>query len=183
MRDDSDLSLLFPPADTCYICGMAHTTGANAALLASPADDCSRCGATSSDIKLLLRAGANAYADAREAALAHRYADARRHLRFAASLGLGQSAAWWELSRLVGKCDPGVGAKETADYTLAHHLAKEGRFDAVWEMALKPTPIVDELRRLCENAQRQTRQQYGAIVVKYTLWGAFCAFITLICGC
>ncbi len=174
MRDDTDLSVLFPPADACYICGVAHP---------SLADTCPRCGATGGDVRLLLRAGADTYEQAREAALAYRFHDAREHLRDAASLGLLQSAAWWELLRLVGKSDPVVSVKETADYALAHHLAKEGRFDAVREMELPQTPVVDELRRLCDNAQKQARQQYGATVVKYALWGAFCILLVTICGC
>ncbi|MBC8140136.1 MAG: hypothetical protein H7Y38_01705 [Armatimonadetes bacterium] len=174
MRDEADLSLLFPPTDTCYICGMAHS---------SSADNCPRCGATGGDIRLLLRAGAKAYSHAREAALAYRFAEAREHLRVAASLGLGQCAACWELSRLVEKSDANVGANEDADYALAHHLAKEGRHDAVRAIALPPTPIATELRRLSQQAATQTRQQYGGAIVRYALWGVFCVFLAIIAGC
>lgn len=172
MQDD--FGTLTVPRELCYVCAVPNT---------APGDACARCGATVGDVRLLLRAGANAYADARDAALAYRFADARKLLRVARSLGLGQSRAWQELALLVEAADPPVSAKEAADYALAHHLAKERRYDAAQQIALPQTPITATLRRISQLAESETRQQYGVSVIKYLIWGICCVLVGIIARC
>ena len=173
---DNDLpcDTLTVPVTACFVCGAAETR---------PGDACSRCGATAADVRALLRAGANAYHAARDAALLARFAEARGHLRVAASLGLANAPAWRELFAAVNAADPPVSAKDAHDYALAYHLASRGRFTDTETIVLPNTPVARELKHLCRNAATQTRQAVWASGTRYVLFAAVCFAVAALTGC
>ncbi len=132
--------LLIPPSSRCLVCGAGGGGEAK--------DSCPRCGATGGDVRSLLRAGSAAYAEARLAALKSDFADARRHLAAATSLGVGESDQWRELSVLVAAADPAVPEADARAYGQARAFAVAGRFAAADAIPLPATPAADELGRL-----------------------------------
>ncbi|MBC8138611.1 MAG: hypothetical protein H8F28_22250 [Fibrella sp.] len=165
---DAPLDLLTAPVLHCLVCGVAGER---------PGGNCLRCGATEFDVRLLLRVGAKAYADAREDALAGKFTDARENLRLAASLGLADTRNWRELSRLIHAADPPVTDEDADRYETALAYAKEGRFFAA-ELLLRPdTPATRELLRLCATGDSLRKKATWLTAARYAAFGAACATI------
>ncbi|MBC7807720.1 MAG: hypothetical protein H7145_16425 [Akkermansiaceae bacterium] len=168
---DAPPDLLTVPADHCLVCGVAGER---------PGGACSRCGTTDADVRVLLRAGVKAYADARADALAGRFADARKKLRLAASLGLAETVVWRELHDLLGAADPAVTTEHADSYESARSFALAGKFSVVPILTVLPdTPVTRELTRLCATGDALGKRGVWQTASRYAAVGTICAVLAL----
>ena len=164
--DFFDRQTVTAPTDICLVCGAirdANTSG----------DTCVRCGATPADVHLLLRAGADAYARARNAALALRFDEAREQVAIGTLLGFGFVPAFIELTATLDTLDAPVTSKQGHDYAVAHHLSRTGKFAGGQRIALAKTPIAHELSRLSDLAARRVAYDRALHWVCTALIGTF----------
>lgn len=165
---DVTLNPLTIPTNHCLICGVAGDRGGG---------NCPRCGATDTDVRLLLRVGAKAYADARTNALDGEFVRARENLRLAASLGLAETEPWRQLSELLEVIDPPVAAEDARNYHTARRDALDGKYFAGQILGLPPPPAARELRQLCEVGTVLQKKQTWLTTTKYAAVGITCAVI------
>lgn len=165
---DATLNPLTIPTDHCLICGVAGNRGGG---------NCPRCGATDADVRLLLRVGAKAYADARANALDGEFVRARENLRLAASLGLTETEPWRQLSDLLEIIDPPVAAEDAKNYDTAWGDALHGKYFPGQVLGLPDTPATRELRQLCEMGAILQKKRTWLTTTKYAAVGITCAVI------
>ena len=163
---DAPLDLLILPTNHCLICGING---------ACENGICTRCGATEADVRILLRGGAKAYSEARENALAGRFAEARENLRLAASLGISETESWRRLSDLIDATDPAVTAEDARSYRMAlSHACQDQFLDGILR-GRTDTPITRELNRLCTVGNAFQKKAKWSLLSRYATVGIACA--------
>jgi hypothetical protein len=98
-------------------------------------------------------------------------------VRLAASLGLGESVPWRELSRLIEASDPAVSNEDAERYRHARSGALTERFLAGQLLVSPDTPASRELVRLCERGTILHYRAMGLTAARYLSVGTACALL------